>query len=299
MIFDREMKYKVGDRLVLNNGDTVIVEKVDAKHGEYHVVNVEDEEDFSIILERDVMVEFGDKDEPEEVVEEVTEKRVELNWDEIDRLMEAEAAEEEKTAEAKAEAEIAGQDDFDIVPAFEPETVKNEAEEEISGYADETKAEEAEEAVTEENIEEEISEAGEIIEEAGEISEVEETEAVEEEAEVSTEAAEEIREEAVEINGAEKTEEDGSVEAVTDADAEGETEELFAENENGETVEAGLNKEEYVPAEIFLIPDIKVEPSNINIEKSFLDAWSNLRPRGTYILDNKRKQNEKRMRRMW
>ena len=103
----------------------------------------------------------------------------------------------------------------------------------------------------------------------------------------------------MEISEVEGIEKDGYAENVTDADAEGETEELSAENENGETAEAGLNKEEYVPAEIFLIPDIKVEPSNINIEKSFLDAWSNLRPRGTYILDNKRKQNEKRMRRMW
>ena len=117
MLFDKVMKYKVGDRLVLNNGNTVVVEKVDAKHGEYHVINVDDEEDFSIIVERDVVVEFGkevftmsaqeENKEPEIVAEVVKPETEEVVEEDNEGAEEIEAAAEETVAEAVEEVEAA------------------------------------------------------------------------------------------------------------------------------------------------------------------------------------------------
>lgn len=96
MIFDQEMKYKVGDKLVLHSGKTVLVQKVDARHGEYHVLNIDDDEDFEIVKEREVVVNLGGYDN---VMEMAVNESIE------------EAKKEEKPAEPLAEEGLGADDD--------------------------------------------------------------------------------------------------------------------------------------------------------------------------------------------
>ncbi len=96
MIFDQEMKYKVGDKLVLHSGKTVLVQKVDARHGEYHVLNIDDDEDFEIVKEREVVVNLGGYDN---VMEMAVNESIE------------EAKKEDEPAEPLAEEGLGADDD--------------------------------------------------------------------------------------------------------------------------------------------------------------------------------------------
>ncbi len=286
MLFDKVMKYKVGDRLVLNNGNTVVVEKVDAKHGEYHVINVDDEEDFSIIVERDVVVEFGKevftmsaqeenkepeavaevvKPETEEVVEKPgTEKFVE---EDNEGAEEIEAAAEETVAEAVEEVEAAVEETV-AEAVEEPETVVEEtvaeAAEEVAEAAEET-IEEAE-AVVEEEIDETVEETETSVEE--ELSET---------AEETIEEAEVVVEEAV-------------AEAVEEP-------ETTVEETVAETVEEPEPEKPVSPPVQIFLPREKVVPENIHIDERALGAWIYRVPREVGVLYSKRIHNEKRKRR--
>ena len=126
MIFDKEMKYKVGDRLVLHSGKTVLVQKVDARHGEYHVLNADDEEDFEIIKEREVVVNLGGYDN-------VMEMAVNENIEEAQKEQEAE---ELAVAETPAADE---DDDEDEEEVARLKALYNQLEEEAQKNAEKAK----------------------------------------------------------------------------------------------------------------------------------------------------------------
>ena len=127
MVFDKEMKFKVGDRLVIHSGKTVVVQKVDAKHGEYHVINADDDEDFEIIKEREVVVNLGGYDN-------VVQLAVNEN---IEAANEAEV--EEEITETVAEPETDDDDDEDEEEVARLKALYNQLEEDAQRNAEEAK----------------------------------------------------------------------------------------------------------------------------------------------------------------